>query len=87
MTKNVKKCIICGKEFCCKPSRNVVTCSRECRLIHLSQVHKGAKRSEDAKRKMSEGGKILKARKYKEKHRKQQRKVQNLEGLKRIGRQ
>lgn len=54
MTKNVKKCIICGKEFYCKPSCNVVTCSRECRLIHLSQIHKGAKRSEDAKRKMSE---------------------------------
>lgn len=52
MSKNVKKCIICGREFYCTPSRNVVTCSRECRLIHLSQTHKGAKRSEDVKQKM-----------------------------------
>ena len=54
MSKNVKKCIICGREFYCTPSRNVVTCSRECRLIHLSQTHKGAKRSEDVKQKMSD---------------------------------
>ena len=54
MSKNVKKCIICGREFYCTPSRNVVTCSRECSLIHLSQTHKGAKRSEDVKQKMSD---------------------------------
>ena len=54
MPKNIKKCVICGKEYYCSPSRNVATCSRECRLIHLSQTHKGSKRSDDTKRKMSE---------------------------------
>lgn len=37
--KNYKKCVICGKEYPCTPSRNVVTCSRECRLKYLSQNH------------------------------------------------
>lgn len=54
MARNKKKCIICGTEFYCAPSRDIVTCSKECRLTHLSQTHKGLKRSEDSKRKMSE---------------------------------
>ena len=53
MTRNIKKCVVCGKEFYCSPSRNIVTCSRECRLIHLSQIHKGSKRSDESKNKMS----------------------------------
>jgi len=51
---NKKKCVICGKEFECSPSRNIVTCSRECRLLHLSQIHKGSKKSDDCRRRMSE---------------------------------
>lgn len=54
MARNIKKCVVCGKEFYCSPSRNIVTCSRECRLIHLSQIHKGSKRSGETKHKMSE---------------------------------
>ncbi|MFR6747743.1 MAG: hypothetical protein ACLUS5_12425 [Roseburia faecis] len=54
MAKVVKKCVVCGKKFYCESSRNIVTCSRECRLIHLSQTHKGLKRSEESKRRMSE---------------------------------
>lgn len=50
----IKKCVVCGAEFTCRPSRNIVTCSRECRLIHIGQTHKGLKRSEDSKHKMSD---------------------------------
>ena len=54
MSGNIKRCVVCGKEYACRPSRNVVTCSRECRLKHLSQIHKGSKRSEESKCRMSE---------------------------------
>ena len=54
MAKVVKKCVVCGKEFYCESSRDIVTCSKECRLIHLSQTHTGLKRSEESKRRMSE---------------------------------
>ena len=48
----IKKCVICGKEFKCRPSRNVVTCSYECRLKHLSNNKKGRKMSDATKQKM-----------------------------------
>ena len=51
--KNYKKCVICGKEYPCTPSRNVVTCSRECRLKYLSQNHKGLKMSAATREKMA----------------------------------
>ena len=54
MSGNIKRCVICGKEYQCPPSRNIVTCSRECRLKYLSKTHKGSKRSEESKRRMSE---------------------------------
>lgn len=55
--KNYKKCVICGKEYPCTPSRNVVTCSRECRLKYLSQNHKGLKMSAATREKMAESRK------------------------------
>ena len=54
MSGNIKRCVVCGKEYTCSPSRNIVTCSRECRLKYLSKTHKGSKRSEESKRRMSE---------------------------------
>lgn len=48
----IKKCVICGKEFKCTPSRNIVTCSYECRMKHLSSNHKGRKMPDAAKQKM-----------------------------------
>ena len=54
MSGNIKRCVVCGKEYTCSPSRNIVTCSRECRLKYLSNTHKGSKRSEESKRRMSE---------------------------------
>ena len=55
--KNYKKCVICDKEYPCTPSRNVVTCSRECRLKYLSQNHKGLKMSAATREKMAESRK------------------------------
>ena len=54
MRRNTKKCVICGKDFFCRPSRNVITCSPECRKIRASQVRKGSKRNDESRHKMSE---------------------------------
>jgi hypothetical protein len=57
--KNTKKCVICGKEFFCSPSRNVVTCSKECRLKHISNTHKGMKMTSEARAKIASARKNL----------------------------
>lgn len=57
--KNTKKCVICGKEFFCSPSRNVVTCSKECRLKHISNTHKGMKMTSESRAKISSARKNL----------------------------
>ena len=53
MGKNKKKCVICGKEFECSPSRNIVTCSPECRAEYSRRNHKGIKYSQESRDKMS----------------------------------
>lgn len=49
-----KKCIICGKEFRCRPSRNIVTCSPECRAEYSRRNHTGVKYSQESRDKMRE---------------------------------
>lgn len=51
--RHKKICVICGKEFDCRPSRNKVTCSQECKLKYLSQNHKGIAYTPEARAKMS----------------------------------
>lgn len=53
IARNKKNCVICGKEFACRPSRNVVTCSQNCKLKYLSQNHKGLKHTPETRDKMS----------------------------------
>lgn len=53
MAKNVKRCVICGNEFFCSPSRNIVTCSHDCKIKYISQNHKGFKYTVESKQKMS----------------------------------
>ena len=54
MRRAKKICVICGKEFDCSPSRNIVTCSHECKIKYLSKNHKGLKHTLAAKNKMSD---------------------------------
>lgn len=87
MAKVVKKCVVCGKEFYCESSRDIVTCSKECRLIHLSQTHTGLKRSEESKRRMSETRRANpRNTEIQRKLQKPQRTVRNPDGLKQTGR-
>lgn len=57
MKANKKNCIICGQKFPCPPSREIVTCSIECRKKYSSLNHKGMKHSVETKQKMSESRK------------------------------
>ena len=75
--KNYKKCVICGKEYPCTPSRNVVTCSRECRLKYLSQNHKGLKMSAATRREK----RFRTVQRYRGWRRKPPRKARNLGDL------
>ena len=49
----IKVCVICGKEFNCRPSRNIVTCSHECKIKYISKNHKGLKHTDETKSKIS----------------------------------
>lgn len=49
----VKKCVICGRPFECRPSRNIVTCSQECHAEYSRRNHIGFKYSQAG------GGKIV----------------------------
>ena len=53
MDKNKKICVICGREFYCSPSRNIVTCSPECRAEYSRRNHTGFKYSWESRQKMS----------------------------------
>ena len=59
MKRNVKKCVICGKEYFCSPSKRVSTCSKECHLKYMSRIHKGSKRTAEARQKMAKARKNL----------------------------
>lgn len=50
--KYKKICVICGKSFECPPSRNIVTCSPECRVEYSRRNHTGFKYSEESKAKI-----------------------------------
>lgn len=50
--KNKKICVICGKEYFCPPSDQVVTCSVECSKIRKMQTHKNHDVSDDTKEKI-----------------------------------
>lgn len=54
MERNVKKCIICGKEFFSPPSAKKVTCSLECQKIYAKKRRTGQKLSEKTRRKISD---------------------------------
>lgn len=41
MSRNVKRCVVCGKEFEAPPSSKKITCSRECSKIRKERVHTG----------------------------------------------
>ena len=83
----IKKCVICGKEFKCTPSRNIVTCSYECRLKHLSSNHKGRKMPDAAKQKMRKARLDNPSNKeIQKKRRKQQKKVLKAGNLRQIER-
>ena len=49
---NKKICIICGQSFKCSPSRNIVTCSPECRAEYSRRNHTGLKHSQETRNKM-----------------------------------
>lgn len=49
----IKKCVICGRPFECRPSRNIVTCSPECRAEYSRRNHIGLKYSQESRDKMS----------------------------------
>lgn len=51
MERNVKKCLICGKDFFCPPSSKKVTCSADCRKIYAKNRNTGRKFSEETKKK------------------------------------
>lgn len=53
MSKNKKICVICGRPFGCPPSRNIVTCSPECRAEYSRRNHIGLKHSQESRDKMS----------------------------------
>ena len=55
--KNVKICIICGKEFYSSPSVNKVTCSDACRKKYAVIRSIGRKFSDETKAKLSDAGK------------------------------
>lgn len=57
MERNVKKCVICGKDFFCPPSTNKVTCSAECRKLYAKKRSTGRVFTEEAKKKISEKAK------------------------------
>lgn len=58
-TKNRKTCVVCGRSFECRPSRNIVTCSQECRSEYNRRNHTGLRHSQEAKEKMSKSRKAL----------------------------
>lgn len=49
----IKTCVICGREFACSPSRNIVTCGPECRAEYSRRNHTGYKHSQESRGKMS----------------------------------
>lgn len=50
----IKICVVCGKEFNCPPSRNIVTCGPECRVEYVRIKHTGLKHTPETRRKMSQ---------------------------------
>ena len=51
--RNKKICVICGRPFECRPSRNIVTCGPECRAEYSRRNHTGYKYSPESRVKMS----------------------------------
>ena len=49
-----RSCVICGKEFRCKPHQGKQTCSKDCKNILISQTEKGKKCSDLVRQKMRE---------------------------------
>lgn len=65
-SKNIKKCVICGREFEAPPSSKKITCSKECSTIRKERTHTGLhfKVSEQGRLGMKKSGeKLLRARK------------------------
>lgn len=57
--KNIRKCLICGKDYYRRGTRNFSTCSTECRKSYISKIQTGKKRGPN---KNSKGNTIHKDR-------------------------
>lgn len=57
--RNMKTCVVCGKEFYSSPSSKTITCSHECSSKHRSEFKKGTRHTEKTKKQMSETAKSL----------------------------
>ena len=53
-SRNLKTCIICGKQFESPPSDKTVTCSDQCRRIRASKSAAGRKKSAEEREKISQ---------------------------------
>ncbi len=55
--KNIKRCVICGSEFNAPLSSKKITCSKQCSARYRTLFIRGVKRSEEARKKMSDKAK------------------------------
>ena len=53
----IKKCVVCGKEYKCPPTNNVLTCSPECSRKRRSELLKGKEFKAETRQKLSEKAK------------------------------
>ena len=61
MSRNRKRCVVCGKEFEAPPSSKKITCSRECSKAQKQRAHTGLRwtMSEEGRRHMKREGAAL----------------------------
>ena len=50
----IKKCVVCGKEYKCPPTNNVLTCSPECSRKRRSELLTGKEVKAETREKLSE---------------------------------
>lgn len=53
----IKKCVVCGKEYKCPPTNNVLTCSPECSRKRRSELLTGREIKVETRQKQSEKAK------------------------------
>ena len=57
MTRNIKKCVVCGAQFYAPPSSKKITCGKECSRVRKLKTHAGQRCKEKTKAAISAANK------------------------------